>query len=99
MYELMIVVFVIGYFFITIEHNIKIDKAAIALITGVLCWTIFVIGKEDIVPLEKVKNYATEEFSSIYPDEILETSETVQRETYDIIQHYVTEVQLFEILS
>ena len=99
MYELMIVVFVIGYFFITIEHNIKIDKAAIALITGVLCWTIFVIGKEDIVPLEKVKNYATEEFSSIYPDEILETSETVQKEAYDIIQHYVTEVQLFEILS
>ena len=99
MYELMIVVFVIGYFFITIEHNIKIDKAAIALITGVLCWTIFVIGKEDIVPLEKVKNYATEEFSSIYPDEILETSETVQKDTYDIIQHYVTEVQLFEILS
>ena len=96
MYELMIVVFVIGYFFITIEHNIKIDKAAIALITGVLCWTIFVIGKEDIVPLEKVKNYATEEFSNIYPDEILETSETVQKEAYDIIQHYVTEVQLLK---
>ena len=26
-------------------------------------------------------------------------AETVQKETYDIIQHYVTEVQLFEILS
>ena len=99
MYELMIIVFVVGYFFITIEHNIKVDKAAIALITGILCWTIFVIGKEDIVPLEKVKDYASEEFSNIYPDEILTTSENIQKEKYDIIQHYVTEVQLFEILS
>ena len=28
---------------IALEHPIKIDKAASALVTGVLCWTIFVI--------------------------------------------------------
>ena len=33
MYELMIVVFVIGYACITVEHQLKVDKAAIALIT------------------------------------------------------------------
>ena len=95
----MIVVFIIGYACITIEHQLKVDKAAIALITGILCWTIYVFGKEDIVKLEGIKDYAETEFSNIYPDEIIETSETVGKSTKEIIQHYVTEVQLFEILS
>ncbi len=95
----MIIVFVVGYAFITVEHTIKVDKAAIALITGILCWTIFVFGKEEIVDLSKVKNYAETEFSNIYPDEIIKTSEKVDKSKIEIIQHYVTEVQLFEILS
>ena len=99
MYELMIVVFVIGYAFITVEHTVKVDKAAIALVTGILCWTIYVFGKEEIVNLDKVKDYAETEFSNIYPDEIIQTSESVNKTTVEIIQHYVTEVQLFEILS
>lgn len=37
---LMIAVFVIGYVLITLEHVIKIDKATIALLTGILCWVI-----------------------------------------------------------
>ena len=39
---LLISVFSLGYFFIAFEHNFKIDKAAIALITGVLTWTILI---------------------------------------------------------
>ena len=62
MYELMIIVFIIGYICITIEHQIKIDKAAIALITGILCWTIYVTGKNDIVTLETIQAYAEKEF-------------------------------------
>jgi len=99
MYELMIIIFVIGYAFITIEHTLKVDKAAIALVTGILCWTIFVFGKEEIVPLDKVKDYAKTEFTKIYPDEIIETSKSIDKSNYEIISHYVTEVQLFEILS
>ncbi|MBI1316784.1 sodium:proton antiporter [bacterium] len=49
MYTLMIVVFVIGYLAIALEHNIHIDKAATALFTGAMCWTIYVIGMHDIV--------------------------------------------------
>ena len=41
MYTLMIVVFILGYAAIAFEHNLKIDKAAAALVTGVLCWTFF----------------------------------------------------------
>jgi Na+/H+ antiporter NhaD/arsenite permease-like protein len=39
-----LVVFAIGYFAIAFEHSIKIDKAASALITGVLCWVLLVLG-------------------------------------------------------
>ena len=38
-------VFVIGYAAIAFEHPIKVNKAASALLTGVLCWTIFILGK------------------------------------------------------
>ena len=45
-----LIVFIVGYFFITIEHAVKVDKAATALITGVLCWTLYFIsgGSTDV---------------------------------------------------
>jgi Na+/H+ antiporter NhaD/arsenite permease-like protein len=42
-----IAIFTIGYLAIAIEHNIKIDKAATALITGILCWTIYILYSPD----------------------------------------------------
>jgi Na+/H+ antiporter NhaD/arsenite permease-like protein len=47
MTELLIVIFVIGYAFIAFEHQIKINKSATALITGVLCWTIYILLSSD----------------------------------------------------
>ena len=38
-----IIIFLFGYALIALEHIVKIDKAASALITGVICWTVFVI--------------------------------------------------------
>ena len=48
---LIIIVFVIGYLAIALEHPLKLNKAASALITGVLCWTIYMLQSEssDIV--------------------------------------------------
>ncbi|WP_431213770.1 hypothetical protein ACQ86N_02370 [Puia sp. P3] len=37
----MLIVFIIGYLAIAFEHYLKLNKAASALITGVVCWTIF----------------------------------------------------------
>ena len=36
-------VFVLGYLAIALEHPIKINKTATALITGVICWTLFAL--------------------------------------------------------
>lgn len=48
---LIIAAFVIGYAAIAFEHTIKINKAASALITGVLCWTIYILfsGNKTVV--------------------------------------------------
>jgi Na+/H+ antiporter NhaD/arsenite permease-like protein len=44
MIAFLIGVFVIGYLLITLEHTIHINKAATALITAVICWTILVMN-------------------------------------------------------
>ncbi len=41
---IIIFVFILGYLAIALEHSIKINKTASALLTGVLCWTLFVIS-------------------------------------------------------
>src|SRR5664279_3745101 len=45
--NIIILIFIIGYVFITFEHSIKINKAASALVTGVLCWVIYIVFKEE----------------------------------------------------
>tara|TARA_Y100000589_G_scaffold130361_1_gene124018 strand:+ start:10453 stop:11793 length:1341 start_codon:yes stop_codon:yes gene_type:complete len=37
-------VFVLGYIFITLEHVVSVDKASIALVTGVICWALIALG-------------------------------------------------------
>lgn len=44
---LLVITFIIGYFAIATEHKIGINKAATALITGALCWTIYIVYNED----------------------------------------------------
>ncbi len=43
---IIITVFLLGYIAIAFEHPLKLNKAASALITGVLCWTIYFLQSE-----------------------------------------------------
>ena len=45
---LIVLVFVVGYAGIAFEHPLKINKTASALLTGVLCWTIYMMGSSDV---------------------------------------------------
>lgn len=47
MHLLIIAVFILGYLAITLEHSIRVNKAASALITGVLCWTLYAFHESD----------------------------------------------------
>ena len=42
-----IIIFILGYIAIATEHSIKINKAATALLTGVLCWTVYILFAPD----------------------------------------------------
>jgi Na+/H+ antiporter NhaD/arsenite permease-like protein len=48
---LIAVIFIIGYLAITLEHPLRVNKAAIAMLTGVLCWSVFALmgGEKEIV--------------------------------------------------
>jgi Na+/H+ antiporter NhaD/arsenite permease-like protein len=57
MIVLLIVTFVVGYIAIATEHFIHVNKAATALVTGVLCWTIYILSSAD-------KHFVSEQLTS-----------------------------------
>jgi len=62
---LILIVFVLGYAAIAFEHTIHINKAASALITGVLCWTLFIIQHDNADSVNEELLYHFGEISSI----------------------------------
>ena len=53
----MIIVFVLGYIAIALEHPIKIDKAATALVMGGLIWGMFALGIDELVAKEFLSGF------------------------------------------
>jgi len=51
LFILMVVVFALGYLAIAMEHTIKVEKAASALVLSVVMWTIYMLGAHDILSL------------------------------------------------
>ncbi|OQP49357.1 sodium:proton antiporter [Niastella yeongjuensis] len=44
MVTVILIIFLLGYMAIALEHVIRLNKAASALITGVLCWVVYMIN-------------------------------------------------------
>lgn len=83
----MITVFVIGYLFIVFEHQVKIDKAASALITGVLCWAVYILYAQDILTLDSL------------PQEYLSSIKEKALAGADLFNHYVGHHELLHFLG
>ena len=51
MTTIIVIIFIVGYLAIAFEHPLKINKAASALLTGVICWSIYALwgGDKEIV--------------------------------------------------
>lgn len=49
MFIAMVVIFVLGYSAIALEHPLKVDKAVSALAIGTLCWVAYILGVFDIL--------------------------------------------------
>ncbi len=58
MFYVMIAIFILGYAAIALEHPIKVNKTASALILGVLLWVSLVVGGESIlVSSDSLRHY------------------------------------------
>jgi Na+/H+ antiporter NhaD/arsenite permease-like protein len=59
MESVIIAVFVIGYVCIALEHPIRINKTASAILAGVICWTLFVLAQpaQDLLASEHFRNF------------------------------------------
>ncbi|MFV0522253.1 MAG: sodium:proton antiporter NhaD [Mangrovibacterium sp.] len=79
MFELMIIVFILGYIAIALEHTININKAATALIIGTLCWVIYIIGAQDILNMNL--SSAWRDFASLHHENL----------TIEHARHFITE--------
>lgn len=58
---LITILFVMGYLAIAFEHPLRVNKAAIALITGVLCWSVYALfAPADSHPAHQLTEYLGE---------------------------------------
>lgn len=48
MLTIIVLIFIAGYLAIAAEHSIRINKAASALLTGVICWTLYTFTQSDV---------------------------------------------------
>ncbi len=55
MIGIIVCIFVVGYLAIAMEHVIKIDKAASALLMGILCWVVYAVYNADAIQAIEVQ--------------------------------------------
>jgi Na+/H+ antiporter NhaD/arsenite permease-like protein len=83
---LIVAIFVVGYLLIALEHPLKIDKTAPALMTGVLTWALFSLGINYFgyhVPFEEVFHHLGLVFNPADADHV-----NVER----LLGHFITEI-------
>jgi len=62
-----IIVFIIGYSAIAFGHFLKLDKAAPALLTGVFCWTLYMLSGVETEPaIEELLHHLSEIASILF---------------------------------
>ena len=67
------VLFIIGYLAIALEHPLRIDKTASALLLGMLLWVLYAFGAETIVPAvsgEELKEFIAASSASLQQESL-----------------------------
>ena len=91
---IIILVFVVGYLAIAMEHPIKINKTASALVTGVLCWTLFMIAEPSATLLQSQNfNQFLENIKGHVDDFAALSSAEIHREyVVESLGHHLNEI-------
>ncbi len=87
MFLLMVVIFVLGYIAIALEHPLKIDKAASALFIGTATWVAYIFGAFDI--FTSGASHAWNEYFASNPE----------ANTIEAMQHFIIHTQIIEHLG
>lgn len=59
----MVVIFIVGYTFIALEHPVKIDKAATALLMGTILWAVYALNGVNVLTYSHDYSRAWREFA------------------------------------
>ena len=90
---IVLAIFVLGYLFIALEHTLHIDKAASALLTGTICWGLFVVG------IHEVPAHLASDFSA-YAAEFNGTKAQALHHFFDrLLTFFGLVPRLFEIMA
>ena len=100
MFILMLVIFILGYTMIALEHPIKVDKAASALLTGTILWGLYALNSAGILALDlspawqAVKGVSHDIMEFIYPvvdgtrfDKLWEDQAEISHNVSHFVQH------------
>lgn len=87
---IIVAIFIIGYVAIAFENALNVDKAAVALIVGVLTWVLYVVGVPDIVL--QMHPEAFQHFLSLNPS-------VESMPIYEQCVKFITTVQIREVLG
>jgi Na+/H+ antiporter NhaD/arsenite permease-like protein len=91
-----LVVFVVGYLMIAFEHPLKLNKTASALLTGVICWTIFMVTSpaDNLLTSDTFQSFAQSLQSG--EDKLLSSEDVYHDYVLHELGHHV--IQISEIL-
>ena len=94
---ILVLVFVLGYVLIATEHLIKINKAATALLTAIICWTVIMVS-----PVNSQSHTKEYELFSLEKQETIKGMEPQQVETafitYNLSHHLAGIAQILFFL-
>ena len=86
----MVVLFIVGYAFIALEHKVGIDKAAIALLTGGVLWVLYTL----IAPLA-----VPDIFPMHFHEYLLENPNVAKLSLLEQCRSYIVNYQIIESLG
>lgn len=84
-----ILLFVIGYIVIALEHPLHIDKAATSLFIGASCWALYVLGLDTLLPPERVPELFRAEMAAM----------GMHADGHELSLHYAIEGQFLPLIG
>lgn len=81
----MILVFLVGYLLIALEHPLKINKAGTALLTGITLWVMYTYAAPGFIPLASAEEF--KQFLAINPS--LESMSYLEQCRHFVVEHQV----------